>query len=484
MYKKFRGSPGCGKTHQLMETYRDFIRDGYEPKDITVITFRKNAANDLIEAIQPYTGQDKKELKEHVGTIHSICLRLLGNPDVINNEDLKIFQSVFGYNFENQGSVGEDSARSGSLFDLYSWCRNTCTSFDQWRKYPGSDKIKIPVEQVIEFLDEYERSKRLSGRIDYSDMLQKVIDQKILLDTPVLMIDEFQDLTAQMNQVFELWYPNCEHVIIAGDPNQSIYGFWGGSPDFFNQWDAEEIILDKTFRLPAQIKDFSHDLLKCHKMTQPEINAVRADSKVIFRIPYHFKLPSFSSELHLIRCNYQASPIAMKFAEEGKVFSAPFYGWKENEIDAANGIICIRAGIDPLPSYNRELGKYYKPINGHLFDADKIRSGNIFEGMINTNKLVRAKLLGIMNRKCLITLEEVKNRRILTIHGAKGLEADAVFLHLAITTEIRRAILMPGEEQRAEARVWYVGITRAKKVLYLIDDVGYSYQLMNTANYA
>jgi superfamily I DNA/RNA helicase len=321
----------------------------------------------------------------------------------------------------------------------------------------------------------------MSGRIDYSDMLQQVIYQKILLDTPILMIDEFQDLTTQMNQVFELWYPNCEHVIIAGDPNQSIYGFWGGSPDFFNQWDAEEIILDTTFRLPAQIKDFSHDLLKCHKMAQPEIKAVRADSKVIFKIPYTSDLPSFTSELHLIRCNYQASPIAMKFAVEGKVFSAPFYGWKENEIDAANSIIAIRTGKPRIPLQMLSLLHLYS--NSKL-DEEKIKSGNIFEKMIKNDKLLRTKLLGIMNRTCFITPEEVQNRRILTIHGAKGLEADAVFLHLGITTEIRKAILLPGEEQRAEARVWYVGITRAKKVLYLIDDVGYSYPMMNTANYA
>jgi len=479
MYKKVHGPPGCGKTHYLTENYRDFIKKGYNPEDITVITFRKNAANDLINAIQPHTGQDKKELKEHVGTIHSICLRLLGSPDVIGNDDLRDFKDICGYNFENRGRAGEDSARSGNLFDLYSWLQNTCTPFDQWRKYPGSDKIKLPAEQVIEFLDQYRIFKRMSGRIDYSDMLQQVIDQKILLDTPILMIDEFQDLTTQMNQVFELWYPNCEHVIIAGDPNQSIYGFWGGSPDFFNQWDAEEIILDTTFRLPAQIKDFSHDLLKCHKMAQPEIKAVRADSKVIFKIPYTSDLPSFTSELHLIRCNYQASPIAMKFAVEGKVFSAPFYGWKENEIDAANSIIAIRTGKPRIPLQMLSLLHLYS--NSKL-DEEKIKSGNIFEKMIKNDKLLRTKLLGIMNRTCFITPEEVQNRRILTIHGAKGLEADAVFLHLGITTEIRKAILLPGEEQRAEARVWYVGITRAKKVLYLIDDVGYSYPMMNTAN--
>src|SRR5665647_2868560 len=75
---KIHGGPGCGKTYYLKGIYKDFIKDGYKPKNITVLTFRKNAADDLIMAIKPYTKLDEKEVKKHVGTFHSICLRLLG----------------------------------------------------------------------------------------------------------------------------------------------------------------------------------------------------------------------------------------------------------------------------------------------------------------------------------------------------------------------------------------------------------------------
>ncbi len=276
-------------------------------------------------------------------------------------------------------------------------------------------------------------------------MLQHVLDKKIPIDTLVLIVDEFQDLTAQMYKVFEMWVPGCKHVYIAGDPNQSIYGFWGGSPHYYNNWEAEEIILGETFRLPEQIKNFSHDLLMSHKMKVPETKAIKADSQVIFRVPYSSVLLSFSSEFHLISCNYQASPIAMKLASDGKVFSAPIYGWKEKEIDAANAIILLRTkGIgSATPQQNKELMNLYLG----KFDAEKIISGNLFDGMKKNDKLLRAKLYGIMNRTSLITPEGVQSRKILTIHGAKGLEADAVFLHLRITPEIRKAILMPGKNK-------------------------------------
>lgn len=478
VFKKINGGPGCGKTYYLKGVYQDLLKTGYKPEDITVLTFRKNAAEDLINAIKPYTNLDAKEVKEHVGTIHAICYRLLGKPLVINEENRTLFQELHKYNFKSSGKDAEEKSHSGNPFDLYTWLLNTCTPFDQWRKYPGWDKIQLPADQVPDFFMFYKAFKEAVRIIDYSDMLQHVIDNKVPLDTPVLIVDEFQDLTAQMFKVFEMWVPQCEHVYIAGDPNQSIYGFWGGSPDYFNKWEAEEIILGETFRLREPIKNYSHDHLRCNKMTAPEMRAVKAESQVIFRVPYDSVLPSFSSELHLIRCNYQASPIAMKLANEGKVFSAPVFGWKDKEIDAANAIIRIRTEQQPIPAENKALINLYSN-----FNKEKIISGNIFDGMISNNKLLRAKLYGIMNRTSLITQEEVQNRRIMTIHGAKGLEADAVFLHLGITTEIRKAILMPGEEQRAEARVWYVGITRAKKVLYLVEDRNHNYLLIDERNY-
>jgi superfamily I DNA/RNA helicase len=495
MKTKVLGGPGTGKTYYLKGVYRGFIKKKYKPKDITLITFRKTTANDLIAAVKPYTKLDQKEIKEHVGTIHSICLRLLGSPDVINEDDIDCFLSVYKYQkIAKKSKNAEESAYSGNLFDLYTWLRNTCTPYDQWRKYPGSNKILAPSMQVIRFLKDYDDFKKMMCIIDYSDMLQKVIDQKIPLDTPILMIDEFQDLTVQMYKIFEMWSSQCEYVYIAGDPNQSIYGFWGGSPDFFINWNAKEIILGETSRLPGQIRDFSRDFLKCNKMTAPEMKAVKADSQVIFRASYEAKLPSFTSELHLVRCNYQINPLAMKLAREGKVFSGPNNGWTEKEIDAANAIISIRTGKPAIPDQMRALMELYSKNGIYLasevdvnkifkFNRDRIVSGDILTNLNRKDQLFQAKLIGIMNRTCLITSEEVQNRKILTIHGAKGLEADAVFLHLQITREIKKAIMMPCEEQRAEARVWYVGITRAKKVLYLIEDKNDNYPMMDVCNY-
>jgi DNA helicase-2/ATP-dependent DNA helicase PcrA len=506
---KVFGGPGCGKTSIIKEFYQKYLFEGYKPEDITVLSFRKTAAKDLIDATISYAKVEEKELRKHVGTIHSICYRLIGYPETMDSEDYRAFIDLnnYGKYLKTTGkgkNDAEESAYSGDLFDLYTWLRNTCTPFEKWKKYPGIKNIKLPASKVPEFFQKYEEYKKQVDKVDFSDMLQTVIDEQIQLDTPILMVDEFQDFTAQMYKIFEMWVPYCDSVLVAADPNQSIYEFWGGCPDYYYDFDAVEIVRPETFRLNEQMKNFSHKILKRVGMSAPETKARKECSNSIFRVRYDSKLPVYEEEFHLVRCNYQAHAIALSLAKDGKVFSG-LCGWSSEEIDAANAIILIRHGkaisfdqmkaivnlfplkmlgikgskADFISKLEREYTPELQTGSGTLTSQilDILNSADPTKGMVRDGVLFRAKINGVKNRKELITLKEVKNRAVLTIHGAKGLEAEAVFLHTAITPRIQKALLIPGKESQAEARVWYVGVTRPKKVLYLVTDEGKNYTL-------
>ena len=507
---KIFGGPGCGKTSIIKDFYQRYLFDGYKPTEITVLTFRKTAVADLIRATISYAGVEEDELRKHVGTIHSICYRLIGHSKLMEHYDYAAFVKRYNYgkylkngSFKTKIDDIEESVYSGELFDLYSWLHNTCTPFNKWKKYPGVNNIKC-INIVPEFLKNYGEYKNQIGKIDYSDMLQIVIDKHILLDTPILMVDEFQDFTAQMYKVFKMWVPDCESVLIAADPNQSIYEFFGGGPDHYYHFEATEIVRNETFRLPEQINNFSREILKSAGMNAPETKAKQVASRTIHCVRYDCKLPLYENEFHLVRCNYQAHAIALGLAKEGKVFGG-LRGWTKNEVNAANAIISIRQGkaisFDQMrelinlfsakmlcircsrEDFVSSLEQKYAPqlhtgtgvLNRNILDI--LNSTDPTKGMIRDSKLFRAKINGIKNRLNLITLPEVKNRNILTIHGAKGLEADVVFLHTAITPRIQKALLIPGKESQAETRVWYVGVTRAKNILYLVMDAGKNYTL-------
>lgn len=428
---KVHGGPGCGKTSTIKDFYQKYLLCGYESDDITVLTFRKTAACDLINATFSYAKVEEKELKKHVGTIHSICYRLIGHPETMKKEDYNLFIKLNNYGkYLKKSGTGkidaEESAFSGNLFDLYSWLRNTCTPFDQWKRYPGAGNIKMPASKVLEFLIKFEEYKRQIGKIDFSDMLQIVIDEQIPIDTSILMVDEFQDLTAQMYKIFEMWVPLCKSVLVAADPNQSIYEFWGGCSDYYHLFDAFEIVRPETFRLNEQIKDFSHKILRYAGMVAPETKARKADSNSIYKVRFDSKLPVHDEEFHLIRCNYQAHAIALSLAKDGKVFGG-LCGWREDEIEAANGIISIRLGravsfdqmkaiIDLFPSkllgvngskddFIGEIRKSYSPqlqtgtgiLNSKILDI--LNSSDPTVGMVRDGVLFKAKINGVKKRK-------------------------------------------------------------------------------------
>ena len=58
--------------------------------------------------------------------------------------------------------------------------------------------------------------------------------------------------------------------------------------------------------------------------------------------------------------------------------------------------------------------------------------------------------------------------KISTIHGAKGGEATNVVLFLNHTSNTLKGAKKSMSKQDEENRVWYVGITRSMKNLYLI----------------
>jgi superfamily I DNA/RNA helicase len=61
------------------------------------------------------------------------------------------------------------------------------------------------------------------------------------------------------------------------------------------------------------------------------------------------------------------------------------------------------------------------------------------------------------------SLSDPPRVRVDTIHGAKGLEADRVLLLTDIDGRVRRGTELDPD---AEARVWYVGVTRAREALF------------------
>jgi DNA helicase II / ATP-dependent DNA helicase PcrA len=543
---KVLGRAGCGKTTELKKRYKQYLSNGYQVQDIFVLTFRKAAAVDVRKAIQrEFKFTDNRILKMYIGTIHSICYRLLGTPKIMTVKDYKAFLDKYPYyayfvkeELKNTDmefdfdKCGKDYSQD--IFDMYNWCRNTLTLPKDCWNYPAFDKVNMPYEKVLEFFEDYDNFKKEQKKVDFSDMLQKVLANRIMVESKIIIIDEFQDLTPQMYAIFKMWEKEADEVVIAGDPFQSIYGVFGASPDFYNEWKAdEEVKLHYSHRLSHHVNNFADKILKQDDMKpEPVIPVKYGFGECIFLMHYTDEYPIYASELHLTRTNYQILGVAMRMAKDGKLFSTnniKHEGWTETEVELANAVIAVRTdreltdrqiaviaryfpvsvlGIDTgdiTPefceavgfSYKKELKKIkrkfindgcYVIVTGEdgVTKLDKwklnqkiiciLKSNDATQEMTKSSKLFKAKINGIKDRTEFIDYKEAEDRRIMTIHAAKGLEAYAVFLHTGITRKIQKSIIKDVKESQAEARVWYVGASRTMRYLYLIQDKGSNYR--------
>jgi len=93
--RKIYGLPGTGKTTLLMEKIKEFFEEGYGIEEMTVVTYRKPMAKELIRRIRTETDADLGGERGlfYVGTIHGICKRLLDikKEEVADKEDKKKF---------------------------------------------------------------------------------------------------------------------------------------------------------------------------------------------------------------------------------------------------------------------------------------------------------------------------------------------------------------------------------------------------------
>lgn len=145
----------------------------------------------------------------------------------------------------------------------------------------------------------------------------------------VLVVDEFQDVDAVQFEVFRLLCKGDTKLNVVGDPDQAIYGFRGGDASFisdFRKWfpDAEIVRLDTNYRSYTEIIDVAY-------------SAVESIGQ-----PYRAKGESAKGVGGSVGFAYREKMIG-DFSAKGSVGVLSWTNKKLNEISrnlSADGIVC------------------------------------------------------------------------------------------------------------------------------------------------
>ncbi|WP_027357952.1 UvrD-helicase domain-containing protein [Desulforegula conservatrix] len=268
--------PGTGKTRTITHRISHLISDqGVNASEIVAITFTNRAADEMRQRLKSLL--PGKEIP-FTGTFHGLCFSILREA---------FPEKKFCIIDQDQRAVLIRSAMDKYMDQISEKIKkpdfNKVSEYITMMKHPVSEKeesgsgdkliLSAVLGPVFLIYQDLLESKDL---LDFDDLVFKSI--KLFEENPLILekwheklrfvfIDEYQDLNNIQYHFIRLLCGSSCHVCAIGDPDQSIYGFRGGSSEYFGKFagdfsGAEELRLVKNYRSSKTILDASFQMIR------------------------------------------------------------------------------------------------------------------------------------------------------------------------------------------------------------------------------
>lgn len=464
---------GSGKTRRLIEEVSREL-ETRRPEELAFVTFTRKGAEEGLHRVCSKLRLTPEELP-YFRTLHSLTFHALGlkATDMFGRLDQRKFNKEYGYDVNrcevDTGKVAP--TRDSQYLDFYDLERSGALTS---RQLAEADIEQSYYRQLVRKYEEFKANEHL---VDFFDCLIKYVQEGDSLPVRVVMIDEAQDITALQWRVIDKAFSRAEKVIIAGDENQSIYQYSGARPDFLialaKKYPVEHLsvshrIPQSVYRLAKGITDFISD--KTDKPFNPKIENPEGSITQLAeldRLKHFIRKEDFSENKSettwYILCRNNC------FLEEPKRLL------EENVIPywTAEGFFMGGQIMKRLKDYhNYALEGYGNPKKREDFQR-RFGIADFSAPFTDTCLFTEGRkwvYSAYIEKYGLDKLEEMCkwNPQILvsTIHHVKGSEALNVAIMLDTT---RRTVGNMFYDIDEELRVLYVGITRTKENLFLID---------------
>ena len=500
------GPPGTGKTTTLLNMVDDALASGVHPHRIAFLAFTKKAATGAKErAAQRFNLDPKKDLM-FFRTLHSLALTMtdIRPEQVMQSENYRELSRAIGIslneakvvNFEND--LTDMVTNSDPLLGLINLTR--LKKSDLRKEYNNSniEEDWNTVKYVDECLREY---KTKLGLYDFTDMLQEFVNQsaKYCPQFDICFLDEAQDLSALQWDIAHILDDNSDRMYAAGDDDQAIYRWAGADVDQFINLPGGSETLSKSYRVPRQVHQIAEGVVRRINRRFPKRYEPKDEPGNVTRIDTITGLDmSQGTWLILSQAGYQLNPVAADLRSSGYLFTYRGHRSISEKIsEAVNGWEQLRQGreitgdvarkIYSFMSIGERVKRGFKKLPG-LEDDDLVSMADLSgkHGLLATDDMIwseamdklpetdRAYITALLRRK--EKFNGIPRITASTIHGAKGGEAENVVLFTDISPAADEEMRRNPDDMH---RVFYVGVTRTKQNLYIVEpeDVSRSYDL-------
>lgn len=442
------GPPGTGKTTELLRLLEKELKE-YAPEEIAYVSFTKEGTeqgkNRAIEAFNYH-----KERFVYFRTLHSMAFNALAlkREHVIDKKDYRQFSNLIGMKFT--GYYTEELKHDD---DLYLFVE------ELYRNNPSTAKLylnNMDIQKWNYVRKNYVLFKKKYYLYDYTDMIEKFIENNKTIPVKVAFIDEAQDLTSLQWKMVWTAFKHCERIYIAGDDDQAIYQWSGADVNYFLSIEGKATILRHSYRLPDSILRF----------------AKRISAQISNRIDKHYEGRGMEGT---VEAHNSLDTVSINSKENWLVLTRNHAFIPKIEKALQERILVYTVNGEPsVKKEELELIKLYEKLRATrimtLQEEIKLKKSLVSNYDLNNEWYVsfnwseekKTYLRDIIRKK--INIANC-NIRVSTIHSSKGAEADNVVVLLDITRNVAENLR---NNPDSEHRAFYVGVTRAKNALHII----------------
>ncbi len=510
---------GTGKTRTITHRIAHLVQSGHvSPGQVLAVTFTTRAAGEMRTRLRGLGVDAAQALTFHAAARRQLRYfwpRVVGDRpwDLIDNKFRLVAQAAQRVRLSTETEVLRD------LSSEIEWSKASLVSPDDYPSVAARMQrdTPAPVAQVAEVYRWYEELKTNAQVLDFDDLLLQttaVLEKHDAVAAEFrdryrcFVVDEYQDVTPLQQRLLDAWLGGRDDLTVVGDANQTIYSFGGASPksllEFTRRFpEATVVRLERDYRSTPQVVALANRVIGAARgrpagsrlkligqrpegpepqFAEYEDEAAEA-SAVARRIRELLDADVSASEIAvLFRVNAQSEAYEQALTEAGIPYLVRGGERFFQRTEVRQAMAALRtASMEPT---SLELVTAVRSVLARVGLTEQPPSGGAakerWDALLALVELAEELAASVEDADLPRFVAELEQRAaaqhpptvegvtLASLHAAKGLEWDAVFL-VGLSEGTMPILHADGDDAaiEEERRLFYVGVTRAREHLSL-----------------
>ncbi|MHB1472691.1 MAG: ATP-dependent DNA helicase UvrD2 [Dermatophilaceae bacterium] len=261
---------GTGKTRAITHRIAYGVHSGaYQPQRVLAVTFTARAAGEMRTRLRDLGVPGVQARTFHAAALrqlHYFWPQAIGGaaPEVLPHKASVVAEACSRLRLQVDRVAVRDLAAE------VEWAKVSMLTPETYAaaaRRAGRDPAGLDATAMARVLQTYEEVKTARGVIDFEDVLlltvgilaeRDDIARVVRAQYRHFVVDEYQDVNALQQRLLELWLGERDDVCVVGDAAQTIYSFTGASPrhllEFPRRYPTSQVVqLVRNYRSTPQI---------------------------------------------------------------------------------------------------------------------------------------------------------------------------------------------------------------------------------------